>query len=77
VLTKRCYISHTSRQLALTKHNELRQDSYLAAMLAVCIFINKQTRWTMKHASAVTAKTKASSLIRLITIHSKITAAIW
>jgi len=36
-----------------------------------CIFINKQTRWTMKHASAVVAKTKASSLIRLIKNHSK------
>jgi len=31
-----------------------------------CLFINKQTRWTMKHASAVAAKTKESSLITLI-----------
>jgi len=36
------------------------------------IFTNKQTRWTMEHASAVTAKTKASSLIRLIKNHSNI-----
>ena len=37
-----------------------------------CVFINKQTRWIMKHASAVEAKTKASSWIRLIKNHSKI-----
>jgi len=36
-----------------------------------CVFINKQTRWTMKHMSAVAAKTKAS-LIRLIKNHSNI-----
>jgi len=30
------------------------------------VFIDKQTRWTIKHASAIAAKTKASSLIRLI-----------
>jgi len=27
-----------------------------------CIFINKQTRWTMEHVSAIAAETKASSL---------------
>jgi len=37
-----------------------------------CVSINKHTRWTMEHASAVTAETKASSLIRLIKNHSKI-----
>jgi len=37
-----------------------------------CVFINKQTRWTMEHASTVAAETKASSLIRSIKNHSKI-----
>ena len=37
-----------------------------------CIFINKQTKWTMEHASSLTAKTKVSSLIRLIVNDSKI-----
>jgi len=37
-----------------------------------CVFINKQTRWTMRHMLAVTAETKTSSLIRLIKNHSKI-----
>jgi len=37
-----------------------------------CVFINKQTRWTMEHASAVAAETKASSSIRLIKNNSKI-----
>ena len=36
------------------------------------IFINKQTRSTIKHMSAVEAKTKVSSVIRLIKNHSKI-----
>jgi len=33
---------------------------------STCIFINKQTRWNMEHALVVTAKTKTSSLIRLV-----------
>ena len=37
-----------------------------------CVLINKRTRWTMEHASAVTAETNASSSIRLIKNHSKI-----
>jgi len=31
-----------------------------------CVFISKQTRWTLKHALAVAAETKALSVIRLI-----------
>ena len=30
-----------------------------------CIFVNRQTRWNIKHASAITAETKALSSIRL------------
>jgi len=52
------------------KHNKASQDSYLTKTLA-CVFINKQTIWTMEHALAVTAETKASSLIRLMKNHSK------
>ena len=37
-----------------------------------CVFINRQTKWSMKHTSAIILETKASSLIRLIKIHSKI-----
>jgi len=37
-----------------------------------CVFINKQTRWTMKHVLAVRAEIKAASFIRLIKNHSKI-----
>jgi len=46
------------------QQTQSRQLSYSTA--SWCIFINKQTRWTMEHMSAAAAKTKASSLIRLI-----------
>ena len=43
------------------KHNEASQQlSYINA--SRCVFINKQTGLTMKHASAVAAKTKTSSV---------------
>ena len=54
-----CTRKHKSRQLSCSNTSR-------------CIFINKQTKWTMKHASTVAAKTKASSLIRWIKNHSKI-----
>ena len=61
MLAKCCYIPHTSRQLVRKKaqRTKARQLSYSNA--SRCGFINKQTRVTMEHASAVTAATKASS----------------
>jgi len=52
------------------KHNEPSQDSYLAAMPASAFSFKQADK--MKHASAITAATKASSLIRSIKNHSKI-----
>ena len=49
-------ISRSSENLR--RKSKSRQLSYNNA--SRCIFINKQTRWTMEHVSAVTAETKAS-----------------
>jgi len=53
--------------------NQPNQGSYLASCsnASRCIFINKQTRWTVEHMSAFAAAAKASSLIRLGKNHSK------
>jgi len=64
-------------QFSLTAYLLYVQDSSDSVERFVCcksrsLFINKHTRWTMEHASAVTAKTNASSLIRLIKNHSKV-----
>jgi len=56
----------------LGKEAQQTKSKQLYCSNARCVFINKQTRWTMKHASAVTAEIKATSLIRLIKNHSKI-----
>jgi len=54
----------------LTHANNLRKKAqwtkwrqWSSSNASRCGFINKQTRWTMVHASAVAAKTKVSSLI--------------
>jgi len=61
------FLTHADNLCKKAQQSKSRQLSCSNARR--CVFINKQTRWTMEHLSAVTAKTKASSLIRLMKNH--------
>jgi len=57
------FLTHTDNLCKKAQWTKSRQLS--CNNTSTCVFINKQTRWTMEHASVIAAKTKASSLIRL------------
>jgi len=57
------FLTHPDNLHKKAQQSKSRQLSYINC--SRCVFINKQTRWTMKHTSAVAPETKASSLIRL------------
>jgi len=63
-------LMHPHNLLKKAQQSKSRQLSCSNA--SRCVFINKQTRWTMEHMAAVAAETEASLLIRLIKNHSKI-----
>jgi len=58
------FLTHPDNLRKEAQWTKSRQLSY--SNTSRRFFINKQIRWTMKHALAVTTKTKASSLITLI-----------
>jgi len=66
------FLTHPDNLLKKAQQSKSRQLSFNNA--SRCVFMNKQTRQTKEHSSAIAAKTKTktSSLIRLIKNHSKI-----
>ena len=54
------FLTHPDNLCWKAQRTKLRQLSCSTA--SRCVFINKQTRWTVKHASAVAAEAKASSI---------------
>jgi len=64
------YLTHSDN--LLKKAQQSKSTQLFCSNASRCVCIIKQTRWTMELALAFAAKTKASSLIRLIKNHSKI-----
>ena len=58
------FLPHPGNLLKKAQESKSRQLS--CSNVSRCVFINKQARWIMEHVSAITAKTKASSLINQI-----------
>jgi len=62
------FLTHADNLCKKAQQTKSRQLSCSNA--SRCVFINKQTRWTMEHTSAVAAETKASSLTRIESAYS-------
>jgi len=58
------FLTHTDSWCKKSQQTKSRQLS--CSNTSRWVFINKQTRWTMEYVLAVTARTNASSSIRLI-----------